>query len=509
MTRFPIHHSAKNWVKGKELLLAAATLFLLLCIAYSFSIDIRATRGASITGDEPFYLLTTQSLLADGDFDLTNQYETRSYESFFNHPDELWRQSVPQSDGDLLSPHNPGLSFLVIPGFGLGGLKGAQIQLMVLGAATMALAFVLADRLTGRRALSWFATLGVGLSATAFIYATEIYPEFPGALLLVLSLLLVTRERALSVLDGLLLSAILTIMCWLGIKYAPLALLVAGYFLLKAGRDGRIALLTSGVASAGFYAWFHLTLFGSLTPYSVNAVYAGWNSAEILGGHIEWGERYYRLWGLFIDQRFGIGRWAPLLLAAVPGLALLAFARWPQKLVLGLILGHMMVATFVAITMMGWWFPGRTLLTVLPLFVVPVVMVIARASLWGRISVAVLGALTLAITAGLAQAGRAQEITIAVDPFDMAFPAFQGLSGLFPLYTWWTTETWWLTYFWLALAGLVTGAIVWPEIVGLLRKLLTTSSVQRLPAYIRKRDHGPRIRAVQDERLRVGVVTSG
>ena len=207
----------------KELLLAAAALFLLLCVAYSFSIDLRATRGASITGDEPFYLLTTQSLLADGDFDLTNQYETRSYKSFFDHPDELWRQSVPQVDGDLLSPHNPGLSFLVIPGFALGGLAGAQVQLMVLAATTMAMAFVLADRLTGRRVLSWVVALSVGLSATAFIYSTEVYPEFPGALALVLSLLVVTRERTLGVADGLSLAALLTVICWLGIKYAPLA----------------------------------------------------------------------------------------------------------------------------------------------------------------------------------------------------------------------------------------------------------------------------------------------
>ena len=485
MTWSPAYQTARSWIKGKELLLSAAALFLLLCVAYSFSVDIRATRGASISGDEPFYLLTTQSLLVDGDFDLTNQYDSKSYESFFDHPGGLWRQSVPQPDGNLLSPHNPGLSFLVIPGFGLGGLAGAQIQLMVLGAATMALAFVLADRLTGHRVLSWLVTLGVGLSATAFIYSTEIYPEFPGALAMVLSLLVVARERTPGVADGLLLAALLTVMCWLGIKYAPLALLVAGYFLLKAGRDGRTALLASGVASAGFYAWFHLALFGSLTPYSVNAVYAGWNSAEILGGHIEWGERYYRLWGLFIDRRFGIGRWAPLLLVAVPGLALLAISKPTGRLVLALILMQMLIATFVAITMMGWWFPGRTLLTVLPLFVVPIVMVIARASLWGRISVGVLGALTLATTAGLAQAGRSAAITIAVDPFDMAFPAFQGLAGLYPLYTWWTTETWWLTWFWLAVAGLVTGAVVWPEIAGHLQRLPTLSSVQRLPAFIR------------------------
>ena len=122
--------------------LSAAALSLLLCVAYAFSLDMRATRGASISGDEPFYLLTTQSLLADGDFDLTNQYEARSYESFFDHPDGLWYQSVPKpEDGQLLSPHNPG--------FGLGGLAGAQVQLLVLGAATMA------PRLRAGRSADW------------------------------------------------------------------------------------------------------------------------------------------------------------------------------------------------------------------------------------------------------------------------------------------------------------------------------------------------------------------
>ncbi len=94
-----------------ELLLAVAALFLLLCIAYSFSIDLIATRGASITGDGPFCLQT------GGDFDLTSQYESRSFESFFDQPDGLWYQSVPKpEDGQLLSPHNPGLSLLLVPG---------------------------------------------------------------------------------------------------------------------------------------------------------------------------------------------------------------------------------------------------------------------------------------------------------------------------------------------------------------------------------------------------------
>ena len=283
-------------IHGRELLLWAVALFLLLSAAYAFSVDIRASRGASITGDEPFYLLTTQSLLADGDLDLRNQYETRSYRSFFDHADDLWYQSAPTADGRLLSPHNPGLSVLVIPGYALAGLRGVQVQLMLMAAVTMSLAFVLADRLTGRRAVCWLVALGVGLTATAFIYSTEIYPEFPAALALIAGLLIATHSQRLGWRGAIFLAVAMTALCWLGSKYTALALPVAGYFLLRADWSGRMALAGLGSLSAALFIWFHLHVFGALTPYGVNVVYADWNTAQILGGHVEFSERYYRIW---------------------------------------------------------------------------------------------------------------------------------------------------------------------------------------------------------------------
>ena len=434
--------------------MAAAGLFLALVSIYAFSVGVRATRGASITGDEPFYLLTTQSIIEDGDLDLRNQYAARSYESFFDHPDGLWKQSGPLSDGTLLSPHNPGLSVLVIPGFLLGGLAGAQVQLLLIAAAAMALAFLLADRLTGRPTVSWLAALGVGTGAVAFIHSTEIYPEFPAALALVVSLLVVTRRDGPGPLDAVWLAAALTAMCWLGVKYAPLALLVAAYFLARADTRGRVALVLLGGVSAGLFVWFHLATFGGLTPYSVGVVYYGQSTMEILDNHVELRERVYRLWGLFVDRRFGVGRWSPLLLAAIPGFALLAFGRGPQRLVLGLVGAQVLIATFVAITMMGWWFAGRTLVTVLPLFVVAVAVAVQAAPWWGRVAAACLGVYGVLITAGLARAALAGEVTIAVDPFDMGYPPFQGVSWLFPDYRVWTWETWGLTATWLVVIAL-------------------------------------------------------
>ena len=485
MMAVKIPRNIRRVIRGRELLLWAVALFLLLSVAYAFSVDIRATRGASISGDEPFYLLTTQSLLDDGDLDLRNQYASKSYQSFFDHEDDLWYQSAPTPDGRLLSPHNPGLSMLVIPGFVLAGLRGVQAQLMLMAAVTMSLAFVLADRLTGRRAICWATTLGVGLTATAFIYSTEIYPEFPAALALVAALLVATRRDRPGIYDALYLTAALTALCWLGSKYAALALPVAGYFLLRADWPARITVTAVGGASAVLFAWFHLHVFGGLTPYGVNVVYAQWNTVQILGGHVEFTERYYRLWGLFIDQRFGIGRWAPLLLAVVPALALLVMKSWERRLVFALIVIQLLIATFVAITMMGWWFPGRTMLTVAPLFVIPLALLAGRAGLFGRVFLAVLAAGALAFTAGLAQAGHAGEITIAVDPFDMTFVPFQAIAGLFPLYTWWTPETWQLTYLWWALFAVAAVSVSAPEIIGVGRRLF-----QQFLDAVGKRDAG-------------------
>jgi len=209
-------------------------LGLILAAAFTASIGLRASRGASITGDEPFYLLTTQSLLDDGDLDLRQQYERRSYEVFFDHADGLWQQSVPRADGMLLSPHNPGLSVLVIPGFAIGGLVGVQAQLLAMAAVTFALAFVLARAVTGAAAWSWWATLAVGLCATPFVYSTDIYPEAPAALALIGALLvIVLGPQRIDVGRAAAVVALLSAIPWLGVKYLPLSVVVGAWLVWR------------------------------------------------------------------------------------------------------------------------------------------------------------------------------------------------------------------------------------------------------------------------------------
>ena len=437
----------------------ALALCALLLPAYAASIDLRATRGAAITGDEPFYLITAQSLLEDGNLDLRAQYAARSWESFFDHPAGLWTQSLPLADGRLLSPHDPGLPVLLLPGFGLGGLAGAQLQLVLAAALTWALAYVLVLRLGGvRPLLAWPATAAVALSATAFVYSSEVYPEIPAGLVLVAALLVAAGGGRPGWRSALVLVVLLSALPWLGVKYAPLAALAALWAVWRSRPAGRAVLAAGGAASALAWAAVHLAAYGSLTPYGVNLVYAGESTAAIVGEHVDFGDRVYRLWGLWIDRRFGIARWAPVLLGALPGLLLLARGDARLRLVLGLVAVQALLASFVAITMTGWWFPGRTLAAVFPLLPIPLALAAARGGPAARAVLAALGGYSLAVTAALAQAGRSGEVAIAVDPFAMRAGLFRIAAGLFPQYTAWTAETWLLTIAWLGCGGLALAA---------------------------------------------------
>src|SRR5690606_14546763 len=83
--------------------------------------------------------------------------------------------------------------------------------------------------------------------------------------------------------------------------------------------------------------------------------------------------RSRRVVGLLLDRGFGLAAWMPGYLLAVPALAVLARRRPPGwvALVAPLAAGWA-TATWVALTMHGWWWPGRQVVVVVPCLVLAV-----------------------------------------------------------------------------------------------------------------------------------------
>lgn len=387
--------------------LLPVVVFLVVFVVGQAAVGLRATRTASITGDEPFYLLTTQSLLSDGDLDLRDEYADRSeMDRFWDGSIPLWRQMEPTDDGRLLSPHDPGLSVLVLPAYAIGGGEGAQRFLVLLWAAAMAVAAVVAIRLGAPPPAAAVATIGVGAGLPGAVYASEVYPEGPAALCVAVALLLLTSERARPVA----LAISLIGLSWLGVKYVPFGIVLAAAWAWRWRRQPRALAVAAALAlvAGGHYLWWHQQTFDGLTPYSTNVVYAGEATTRIVEEHLSIDARSYRLYGLFLDARFGLLRWLPLAAVALWGITRRTLIH-AAVLVVAVLMG-----TFVSITMMGWWFPGRMLVVALPALAVMVSLSVARLPKTS----AVLALWCLAITAGL----LISRPLIAVDPWTMGVP---------------------------------------------------------------------------------------
>ncbi|HEX9969130.1 MAG TPA: hypothetical protein VGB03_03250, partial [Acidimicrobiales bacterium] len=396
----------------------ALTVFLLVLLAGQLAVGMRASRTASVTGDEPFYLLTAQSLASDGDLDLRDEYAGHEERRFWDGTIPLWKQMTPAPDGRLLSPHDPGLPLLVTPAYAVGGLEGVRRFLVVLWALAMALATLAARRFGAPAWAAILAGVAVGIGTPGVVYGSQVYPEGAAALAVAAGLVLVTEERA----RPWLFAVVLVALAWLGVKYAPFGAVLAVAYALRHGVH-RPALALLAVAAVHF-AWWHLDAFGSLTPYSTNAVWSGEGDATILADHIDWTGRSYRLYGLFLDARFGLFRWLPIApLALLSIRSVRSFRRTATKdphtsVVWGLVGVAVVMGTFVSITMMGWWFPGRMLIAVLPAFVV----LVARGATRLPKTAAVLAAWSVVIGAVLTRAAHTPRIRLAVDPFTLGAP---------------------------------------------------------------------------------------
>jgi hypothetical protein len=397
-------------------------VFAVVAVAGQLAVGMRASNTSEITGDEPFYLLTTQSLLSDGDLDLRDEYANGEDRRFWRGTVPLWKQMSPLPDGRLLSPHDPGLSVLVLPAYDGWGLRGAQRLVVLVWAAAMAVAAVVALRFG---APPWAAALGsvvVGAATPGVVYASQLYPEGPAAACVALGLHLVCRGNK-SRFPRLIASACwfagtLTALAWLGVKYVPLgAVLGLAWARRHRAREQRAALVTAGallVVSGAFYVWWHFHTFEGLTPYATNVVYSGEGSATVLRQHVELVDRSYRLYGLFIDARFGLLRWLPVAALALWGVSRRHRTLLPTAVfAVGVVMG-----TFVSITMMGWWFPGRMLIAGFPALAVLVALGAARLP---RTAI-VLSAWSVAIAVALVWSARTGGVRIAVDPFALGFP---------------------------------------------------------------------------------------
>src|SRR3954469_7084680 len=271
----------------------AAALWLVFCAVYAATFDMRAFDSASYAGDEPHYLLTAKSIINQGDVELTDEYRSRSYRSFY--PRTLDPHGL-LTEGRLNEPHGVGFPLVITPAFAVGGPVGVELLLAALAALAILLAYRLAVRVVPA---PWAigATLAVGLSPPLLGWSTAVYPELPaaaalcGATLLALRVAARPTRRAAYSCFGL-----IAVLPWLEPKFLVPGAVVALYAFRSLRRARRPVLAITAVELVGFsialYVGLNNALFGGPTPYSAASGAASGVDAAFPLGYLE---RAYRL----------------------------------------------------------------------------------------------------------------------------------------------------------------------------------------------------------------------
>lgn len=405
-----------------RLRLAMLVVGLLAVLAAGLGIGVRATHGGHAAVDEPQYLLSALSLWEDHDLDISDELADRRFLAF--HDLDLPVQTAVRPDGSQLSPHDPLLPVLLAVPMGLGGWVAAKLTLAVLAGILAALLLWVAVR---RFAVPpRLAVPGVALAtctAPLAVYGQQVYPELPGALAALVAVAALTAPRPTPRTLSVFALAIIALP-WLSVKYAPVGAalyLVAAVGLWREHRRRAAAVLTGVLAAGGVaYLAVHKAIYGGITAYASGDQFQSSGEFGVVGLHPDYPGRSIRLLGLLVDRDFGIAAWQPAWFLVIPALVALLASRprhWPA-LVAPLLVGWA-TATWVALTMQGYWWPGRQLVVVLPLAVLVILVWLARARRAVVVTAAALAAAGVGYYAALLVTGSVSSTTWVLAPDDL------------------------------------------------------------------------------------------
>lgn len=394
-------------------------------------LDARATYGARVTADEPQYLLTAQSLADDRSLDIGDEIAEQAYLAYHEIP--IDRQTRVLEGGREVSPHDPLLPVLLAPAMAVGGWVLAKLTLALLGAATAALGTWLAIRRFGVAPPAAGVTLGAAFVALPLAaYGTQVYPEVPAALAALVAIAAVTapdidRRRAFAA------TLAIVALPWLAVKYAPVAAVLGMALLVVLADHRRRIAASSWFALHGLaFLALHRVWYGGWTAYSSGDHFEETGEFSVVGTQVDLLGRSRRIVGLLVDREFGIAAWSPIWLL-LPIAAAVLVRRRPRWwwLWVSLVAVGWLNATFVALTMHGWWVPGRQLVVVLPVAAIGIAWLVGRHPALARLAVAA-GALGAANWIWLAAEASTDRRTLVVDFMHTAALPYRVWSPVLP-----------------------------------------------------------------------------
>ena len=315
------------------------------------------------TGDEPHYVVIIKSL-AEGHLYVEDVYRDPRPEW------TIWPYSwhaVKGPDGHFYSTHGIGLPLLVVPFYIIGGSLGIILFVPVVTSLVNLSQYFACRKITGDDYVSFTTALVMGFATLICAYSNQLYPELLMALLLLVSLNLILKY-------GLTSSVQLAMGLLVGYGFmlkAAYAAIVAGFALALSLICIKRKRLNVVLFFAGVAVWFAAFCYYNNTAFG-NPLAVPLASGESAYPQILANNAIFAATGLIFDRYRGLLPYSPILLLSLLGLKPLAKLR-PEVFTLatGAVLTDYVGASLFTHWWAGWTLPARYLISVLPLFSLP------------------------------------------------------------------------------------------------------------------------------------------
>jgi hypothetical protein len=190
-----------------------------------------------------------------------------------------------------------------------------------------------------------------------------------------------------------------------------------------------------GVAGAVYLA-VHQAIWGGWTVYASGDHFQQTGEFSVVGVDPSYVGRSLRTVGLFVDQHYGLVPWQPAWLLLIPAVTALLVRRPGGWLVLlAPLCAAWATAVWVALTMHGFWWPGRQVVVVLPLAAVGVLWLVDRVLPRLRPVAAALGGCGVVALAVLLVQGWQGTVTWVVHFRESFVPTYRLLAPVLPDYS--------------------------------------------------------------------------
>jgi len=355
-------------------------IFTISLLFFILASVIMVQKGIKPSGDEPHYLVITQSLTRDLDLNVFNQYARQEYRDFLDYRLRSHAR-VGKGFKKWYSFHLPGLSFTLSPLF-LFPMPPPVLYLLVrcymgiFGALLAVLTYLFSLRLIKDPSKALAATLVFMMTVPVFFMSIHIYPEIQVLSLLLSSLYLLLFSKNPGPRTFVAAGFLLGITIFWGLKYAIFIYLYSAgitvCFLHKKQIRKALWFLIFPLFFQLLFFGYLYRAYGNLSPGSI---YQGIGDKtrqntylDTLIHKIPLKNRVETLLDYFLDQRDGLLPYSPFYIFALPGLliALRKIRVYKKHLLLSLPpLAYLLYHGFTTIRA-GYCPQGRYLVPVIP-----------------------------------------------------------------------------------------------------------------------------------------------